>query len=86
MEDHYVRAHTAAGSDLVLMRMRDAVAELGGLAGLQVHRSWWVAEAAVAGHRRNGRQLSLTLKNGLEAPVARSAEAAVRAAGWLNRR
>jgi DNA-binding LytR/AlgR family response regulator len=86
MEDHYVRAHTEAGSDLILMRMRDAVAELDGLPGLQVHRSWWVAEAAVAGHKRNGRQLSVSLKNGLEAPVARSAEPAVKAAGWLDRR
>ena len=86
MEDHYVRAHTAQGSDLILMRMRDAVAELDGLAGLQVHRSWWVAEAAVTGHKREGRQLSLVLKTGMEAPVARSAEAAVKAAGWLDRR
>ena len=27
MEDHYLRVHTALGSDLILLRMRDAVAE-----------------------------------------------------------
>ena len=38
MEDHYVRAHTPRGSDLVLLPLRDAVEELGGLEGLRVHR------------------------------------------------
>ncbi|MBA4767355.1 MAG: LytTR family transcriptional regulator, partial [Porphyrobacter sp.] len=47
MEDHYVRVHTMLGSALVLMRMRDAVALLGDLEGMQVHRSWWVARGAV---------------------------------------
>lgn len=82
MEDHYVRAHTALGSDLILMRMRDAVAELDGLPGLQVHRSWWVASSAVAGHRSEDRKLTLILTGGLEVPVARSAAPQVRQA-WL---
>jgi hypothetical protein len=83
MEDHYVRAHTAAGSALILMRMRDAVAELDGLDGLQVHRSWWVARAAVQSVLQDGRNMRLTLRNGIEAPVARDRQAAVRDAGWL---
>lgn len=82
MEDHYVRAHTALGSDLILMRMRDAVAELDALPGLQVHRSWWVAASAVAGHRSEDRKLTLILTNGLDVPVARSAAPEVRQA-WL---
>lgn len=80
MEDHYIRAHTALGSDLILLRMRDAVAELDALPGLQVHRSWWVARSAVAGHRREDRRLTLILTNNLEVPVARSAMPAVRTA------
>lgn len=83
MEDHYVRAHTALGSDLILMRIRDAVAELEGLDGLQVHRSWWVAARAVTGHETGDRRLTLKLVNGLEIPVARSSIPTVRAAGWL---
>ncbi|WGM38801.1 LytTR family DNA-binding domain-containing protein [Caulobacter sp. NIBR1757] len=82
MEDHYVRAHTTLGSDLILMRMRDAVAELDALPGLPVHRSWWVAARAVAGHRSEDRRLTLILSNGLEVPVARSSAPAVRNA-WL---
>lgn len=83
MEDHYVRAHMAAGSALVLMRMRDAVAELDGVEGLQVHRSWWVARAAVERPVREGRNLRLRLRNGIEAPVARDSQPALRDAGWL---
>jgi DNA-binding LytR/AlgR family response regulator len=83
MEDHYVRAHTPSGSALVLMRMRDAVAELDGMEGLQVHRSWWVARAAVEGEVQDGRNVRLKLKSGLEAPVARNSVPALRAAGWL---
>ena len=83
MEDHYVRVHTPEGSDLILMRMRDAVAELTGLEGLQVHRSYWVAAAAVTGvERKPDGKLTLRLSNGLRVPVSRSYAADVRAAGW----
>ncbi len=83
MEDHYVRAHTALGSELVLMRMRDAVAELDGIDGMQVHRSWWVARGAVADVKREGRNVRLVLDGGLEAPVSRANVAALKEAGWL---
>jgi hypothetical protein len=83
MEDHYVRAHTVTGSELILLRMRDAVSELDGIDGLQVHRSWWVARDAVTGSRRDGRNLRLTLKKGLEAPVSRSAAPVLKDQGWL---
>jgi len=84
MEDHYVRVHTRTGSDLVLMRMRDAVAELHAVDGLQVHRSWWVARSAVAAVRRQGKSATLILANGIEAPVARDRMPALRASGWLD--
>lgn len=83
MEDHYVRVHTALGSDLVLMRMRDAVAHLAGWDGRQVHRSWWVARGAVEDVKRDGRNLRLVLPRGLEAPVARAQVAELRDAGWI---
>jgi len=84
-EDHYVRVHTPLGSELLLMRLRDAVADLGGLEGEQVHRSWWVARGAVAAVRANGRRLTLTLDNGLEVPVSRQAASRIRRAGWMER-
>ena len=83
MEDHYVRVHSRAGSELVLISMREAIAGLGGREGAQVHRSWWVVREAVSGIVSEGRNLRLRLVNGLEAPVSRSRVATLRAAGWL---
>ena len=81
--DHYVEAFTTAGSTLVLMRFVDAVAELQGAGGMQVHRSYWVAQRHVEGSdRRHGRTL-LRLSGSHEVPVSRSYIAAVRAAGLL---
>jgi hypothetical protein len=83
MEDHYVRVHTMLGSALVLMRLRDAVALIGDLEGMQVHRSWWVARAAVENVQRDGRNIRLQLPGGIEAPVARAKVAELRDARWI---
>ncbi|RGP41422.1 hypothetical protein BPTFM16_01728 [Altererythrobacter insulae] len=83
MEDHYVRVHTALGNDLVLMRMRDAVIELDGLDGMQVHRSWWVARGAVENVLREGRNVRLKLDTGVEAPVSRANVQVLKEAGWI---
>ena len=81
-EDHYLRIHTDRGSDLVLMRLSDALAELEGLEGAQTHRSWWVAREAVRGVSRADGRATLTLEGGIEAPVSRRYARALRAAGW----
>ena len=77
-EDHYLRVHAAGGSALILMRMADAVALLDPRLGAQVHRRWWVAEAAVAGVRTEGQKLSLRLVDGTPVPVGRTFSAATR--------
>lgn len=86
-EDHYLRLHLADGRrPLVHYRFRDAVLELAGLDGLQVHRGFWVAAAAVTGvERRDGRKWALRLSNGLSVPVSESHVGAVRRRGWMNR-
>ncbi len=81
-EDHYLRLHTSRGQDLILMRLGDAVDELEGLEGAQVHRSWWVAKSAVADVRRGDGRAVLTLKDGIEVPVSRTYARQLRAAGW----
>ncbi|MDP1616265.1 LytTR family DNA-binding domain-containing protein [Phenylobacterium sp.] len=81
-EDHYLRLHTSKGQDLILMRLGDAVDELEGLEGAQVHRSWWVARAAIADVRRGDGRAILTLKDGIEVPVSRTHSRKLRAAGW----
>jgi DNA-binding LytR/AlgR family response regulator len=78
-EDHYLRVHAAGGSALILMRMADAVALLDPRLGAQVHRRWWVAEAAVAGVRTEGQKLSLRLTDESVVPVGRTFAAAVKA-------
>jgi hypothetical protein len=82
-EDHYIRAHTAEGSALILMRMRDAVAQLKGEDGARVHRGWWVARCSVVEVVRRDRAVALRLVNGLEAPVARAMVPTLRENGWL---
>ncbi len=81
-EDHYLRLHTDRGSDLILMRLADALAELEGLEGAQTHRSWWVARDAVRDVARGDGRATLTLDGGLSVPVSRRHARALRAAGW----
>lgn len=83
MDDHYVRVHTDRGQHMLLMRMRDAVAEVGAVEGEQVHRSWWVARDAVEGQLGQGRTVRLKLAGGLEAPVARNSLVRLKALRWI---
>lgn len=82
-EDHYLRVHTSSGTILILLRLSDAIAELEGIEGAQIHRSWWVARDAVVGMNRTDRKMVLMLKGGAQAPVSRRNVGAVRLAGWL---
>lgn len=81
-EDHYLRIHTEAGSDLILMRLTDALEALKGHDGLQVHRSWWVARQAVQTVQWKKGRGALTLEGGLEAPVSETFAATVRSIDW----
>lgn len=81
-EDHYLRIHTDRGSDLILMRLSDALEELEGLEGAQTHRSWWVARDAVRDVTRGDGRATLSLEGGITAPVSRRYARALRDAGW----
>lgn len=82
-EDHYLRLHTSKGQDLILLRLADAVAELEGVEGVQVHRSWWVARDAIADARRGDGRATLVLKDGSEVPVSRTYAKVIRDLGWI---
>ena len=71
-EDHYVRVHTAAGSELIHYRFTDAIQELHGQHGLQVHRSFWVSHAAIDSMVRRGRSFDIVLKGGKRIPVGQT--------------
>ncbi len=82
-QDHYLQLHTSRGTDLILLRLADAVAELDGLEGAQTHRSWWVARDGYACARRADSRAVLTLKSGAEAPVSRTYVKALQEEGWF---
>jgi|LULQ01.1.fsa_nt_gb hypothetical protein len=83
VQDHYVEVITDRGTELVLLRLSDAIEEVGATPGLQVHRSHWVAIPAVAAARRDGAKATLTLTNGRDIPVSRTYLPAVKEAGLL---
>ena len=83
MQDHYVEVHTAKGMEMLLLRFRDALREVEGADGMQVHRSHWVARAAVDGVERREGRVTLRLVNGSRVPVSRSFAPALKARGWI---
>ena len=72
VRDHYVVVTTDRGQVNLLMRFADAMAELDGVDGMQVHRSHWVAIDEVAGSVRENGKVFVTLKDGRRVPVSRS--------------
>ena len=71
-EEHYVAITLQDGARLLLRgRIADAVAVLPPHLGRQVHRSYWVCAAAVAGLRPEKSGALLVLTNGRTVPVAR---------------
>jgi len=80
-DGHNLQVYTDAGSDLILYRLSDALLELSGDAGVQVHRSWWVAQRALSPERHRDH---LMLVNGLEVPVSRSFRVVAQQRGWLS--
>lgn len=71
-QEHYVRIMTTKESRLVLARFSDVIRELSNIGGMQVHRSHWVLESAVAAQRKEGQSLKLVLTTGDVVPVSRS--------------
>ncbi len=82
-EDHYLRVHTDLGDELLTLRFADALVELAGAHGFQVHRSWWVAGDAIETVRWRRGAGAVRLLCGLSAPLSRTHAPTLRAAGWL---
>lgn len=76
--DHYTEVTTTRGRELILLRFSDALEELGATAGLQVHRSHFVADSHVERLLRAEGRLSILMKDGRDIPVSRSRVEAVR--------
>lgn len=70
--DHFVHIVTQEGEHPVRMRLRDAIAEVDGVEGSLVHRSHWVAHAAIEGQDRGQGKVQIVLSNGDRVPVSRN--------------
>lgn len=81
-EDHYVQVHSTRGKELVYVRFRDALEQLVGVPGLQIHRSAWVARQGVATLERQGRNLHVVLVTGERLRVSASNLGALREAAF----
>jgi len=85
VEDHYVRIRIVKGEEKVLMRLAEAMREVGGTPGGQVHRSHWAAFGQVLAARRDGDRAILTMATGPEMPVSRANLPKIKEAGLLPR-
>ena len=72
VRDHYVDVQTLAGRGSLLMRLGDAMEEVGSVAGAQMHRSHWVAWDRVRGVERSGDRIALVMAAGPQIPVSRT--------------
>jgi len=77
-QDHYVEVTTPRGSAMILMSLGDAVQHLKPLAGLQVHRSWWINLSHVARIEQGPSGPELIMTTDQRIPVGRSFRAAFR--------
>ena len=77
VRDHYVDVVTSAGPSSLLMRFGDAIHEAEPVEGLQIHRSHWVALAAVQGVERDGPRLFVLVSGGQRLPVSKAHRAKV---------
>jgi DNA-binding LytR/AlgR family response regulator len=77
VRDHYVDVVTEAGTTAVLIRLGDAITEVGGIPGTRVHRSHWVAASAVRLSTPASGKAVLQLSDGSKVPVSKTYRAAV---------
>ena len=82
VRDHYVDVMTERGVASLLLRFSDAIAEVEE-EGAQVHRSHWVAWAAVEAVERDGIKLFLRLKSGARVPVSKNNREKLEARGLI---
>ena len=82
-EEHYVRVYSTSHDELVHHRISDAVAEMPPQLGMQVHRSWWVADRFVRGASRKTRRWELVVDGKLRVPVSDRFTKGARERGFL---
>ena len=83
--DHHVKVVTVNGRENLRLRLADAIAEMEPVEGFCIHRSHWVARAAIAGvARENAHKHYIVLSNGDRVPVSRKYRPYLEAAGIID--
>ena len=72
VSDHYVDVTTTSGTEMLLLRLSDAIRETAPVAGLQIHRSHWVAQDHIKKLSRTDGKAQVTLSDGRALPVSRT--------------
>lgn len=86
-QEHYVRLKATEQGGLALYRFGDAVRDLNRYRGMQIHRSYWVADEAVRAIIGRRGSMKLELFDGEIVPVSRRYEIEVEARyGMLERK
>ena len=80
-----MKVFTKLGDALILGRLSDAIEACNnnGIIGSRIHRSWWVAHAAVSKSEVQGRKIFVLLENGIKIPVSQSYKELARRVGLL---
>lgn len=78
-QEHYVKLKATEQGGMALYRFGDAMRDLGRYEGMQIHRSHWVADAAVSAVIGKRGAMKLELTNGEIVPVSRRYELEVEA-------
>ena len=71
-QDHYVEVTTELGAELCLLRLSDAIGEVGAEDGFQIHRSHWVAKSAIVKLKAKGATAQVQLTDGRLLNVSQS--------------
>ncbi|MCP5088616.1 MAG: LytTR family transcriptional regulator [Rhodobacteraceae bacterium] len=83
MRDHYVEAYTERGQQTLHMRFSDAIKELNGVNGGQIHRSHWVNYDEIKGVVKNTGKTGFEMSDGFVAPISRSRKPGLKQRGLL---
>jgi len=71
-QDHYVEVVTTNGTHLVRLSMKEAMALTCPESGMKVHRSHWVAFAAMRACKKTAERHTVALTNGNRIPVSKA--------------
>lgn len=71
-QEHFVKVWTEAGSELIRYKFGTALLELESADGLQIHRSYWVADDAVKRFKKDGPKYVIELVNDEVIPISQS--------------